>query len=407
VVFDDSEINETSYSVSFEVAGGISVNTIDNIASGSNITLPSTSKSGCYTFDGWYTSSSGGTRIGGAGDSYTVNGNTTLYAYWTQNTISFAPNGGTPIIIISNTESNCTITLPSTSRSGYDFDGWYTSLSGGTRVGGAGDSYTVNGNITLYARWSQNSGGSEYYTISFDAAGGTPVSSINNMGSNFTITLPSTSRSGYDFDGWYTSLSGGTRVGGAGGSYVVNGNVTLYAHWEAVLEYIELLDDKYLDFIYGFGDGGNVSVESKNPLKFTITLPKLDIENNIVPWTDVSTYLSVETTGALEKVDMTYKSNNSFKIGILVQVVPFEQDGHLITGVTYGTTLPASSGYTTRILLLSDFIKPDYLDSYSGPANLSQVDASSINLGIYFFLKDYGTSVGIEVSSIKLYGLKL
>ena len=34
--------------------------------------------------------------------------------------------------------------------------GWYTASSGGTKVGSAGASYTVNGNITLYAQWTSS-----------------------------------------------------------------------------------------------------------------------------------------------------------------------------------------------------------------------------------------------------------
>ena len=55
------------------------------------------------------------------------------------------------------------------SKSGYTFQGWYTAASGGTRVGGAGKSYTVKSNTTLYAHWSKNShthssGGDELLT---------------------------------------------------------------------------------------------------------------------------------------------------------------------------------------------------------------------------------------------------
>ena len=36
-----------------------------------------------YTFNGWYTQASGGTRVGGGGSAYTPTGNVTLYAQWT------------------------------------------------------------------------------------------------------------------------------------------------------------------------------------------------------------------------------------------------------------------------------------------------------------------------------------
>lgn len=47
------------------------------------------------------------------------------------------------------------VTLPSATRNGYAFLGWFTAAEGGTKVGGAGDTYTPAGNVTLYGQWSQ------------------------------------------------------------------------------------------------------------------------------------------------------------------------------------------------------------------------------------------------------------
>lgn len=52
---------------------------------------------------------------------------------------------------------NNSISLPTTTRSGYNFLGWYLNDS---RVGGHNDSYKVTGNVTLVARWNYiNQGG--------------------------------------------------------------------------------------------------------------------------------------------------------------------------------------------------------------------------------------------------------
>jgi uncharacterized repeat protein (TIGR02543 family) len=68
------------------------------------------------------------------------------------------------------------------------------------------------------------------YTVSFDGNGGSaPSAQTVNAGSS--TTLPSTTRSGYNFNGWYTSSSGGTSVGGSGSAYTPSSSVTLYAHW--------------------------------------------------------------------------------------------------------------------------------------------------------------------------------
>jgi len=46
--------------------------------------------------------------------------------------------------------------LPSSSRSGYNFTGWWTASVGGSFIGNAGNTYTPSNNITLYAQWQAN-----------------------------------------------------------------------------------------------------------------------------------------------------------------------------------------------------------------------------------------------------------
>ena len=186
--------------------------------SGEEIILPSASKNGGFTFDGWYL---GGAFAGNGGDKYMVTCNITLTAKYTQK-ISFDAQGGSScsdmIAIYRDT-----ITLPYTSRDNYIFDGWYTAATGGTKIGAAGSKpMFVDGDMTLYARWLQK--------ISFDTQGGTPCSTMTSV-SGTSITLPTTTKANYTLDGWYTAVSGGEKVGGSGTSYTGNGNTTLYARW--------------------------------------------------------------------------------------------------------------------------------------------------------------------------------
>ena len=70
----------------------------------------------------------------------------------------------------------------------------------------------------------------EECTISYNSQGGNNVADSKvSKGSSFY--LPSTARSGYLFDGWYTAATGGTLIGKAGDSYTPSGDATLYAHW--------------------------------------------------------------------------------------------------------------------------------------------------------------------------------
>lgn len=53
-----------------------------------------------------------------------------------------------------------------------------------------------------------------------------------------SVTLPTPTRFGYKFLGWYTSAEGGTKISGT--TYTPTSNVTLYAHWK--------LDSYYIDY---------------------------------------------------------------------------------------------------------------------------------------------------------------
>jgi uncharacterized repeat protein (TIGR02543 family) len=194
---------------------------------GTSITLPSLSRTG-YTFNGWYSDAQDGTKYGNAGDSYTISGNVTMHALWTINqyTITYNANGGN-VTPASQTENyNTSVTLPTPTRTEYTFNGWYSAATGGTKYGNAGDSYTISGNVTMYAQWTINR-----YTITYNANGGTVTPASQTVNYNTSVTLPTQTRTGYHFDGWFSAATGGTRYGTGGDSYTVTGNITLYAQW--------------------------------------------------------------------------------------------------------------------------------------------------------------------------------
>ena len=66
-------------------------------------------------------------------------------------TITFDPNGGTlTTTSVTTGVGNILSSLPTPTKSGYIFDGWYTASTGGTRVT---TSTKFSGNTTIYARW--------------------------------------------------------------------------------------------------------------------------------------------------------------------------------------------------------------------------------------------------------------
>ena len=68
-------------------------------------------------------------------------------------TVTYDANGGS---CSTTSENASSVALPTPTRDGYTFNGWYTAATGGTLVGAAGDSYTPSADITLYAQWTAN-----------------------------------------------------------------------------------------------------------------------------------------------------------------------------------------------------------------------------------------------------------
>ena len=86
--------------------------------------------------------------------------------------------------------------LPTPTRKGYTFGGWYTAASGGTKVT---TSTAFSSNTTIYAHWTANT-----FTIVYDANGGS--GSMANTVVTYDVKTPlrknTFTRSGYEFVGW-------------------------------------------------------------------------------------------------------------------------------------------------------------------------------------------------------------
>jgi uncharacterized protein (TIGR02145 family)/uncharacterized repeat protein (TIGR02543 family) len=201
--------------------------------SGADIMLPDQLKmqKNGYSFGGWNTKSDGTGSAYQANSYYTVTQNITLFAKWIPvYTVTFNGNGGGDAPNAKNADSGSTITLPyheNLARSGYTIGGWNTSAAGTGTNYAAGASYTVAGNITLYAKWTLNA-----YTITFNANGGSVTSTSGLTGDGWKLSsLPAPTRSCYTFGGWYTAATNGTAVT-TGTAF--SGDATIYAQWNAV-----------------------------------------------------------------------------------------------------------------------------------------------------------------------------
>ena len=150
-------------------------------------------------------------------------------------TVTFNANGGSVSPTSRSVASGAAVgTLPTPTRSGYTFAGWWTAASGGSQVSA---STKVYGNKTYYAHWTKGSG----YTVTFDARGGSlgsanktrTVASGSAVGELPTPTHASVEGSentwDYKFLGWYTAPNQGIQIKSG---TIVQSDVTYYACYE-------------------------------------------------------------------------------------------------------------------------------------------------------------------------------
>ena len=146
-------------------------------------------------------------------------------------TVNYKANGGSGAPSAQTKYYKADLTLSSTkpTRTGYSFSSWTTKSDGTGVVYQPGTKYTKDANLTLYAVWSPNK-----YTVTFDPNDGTVSTSSKTVyyGSTYD-SLPTPTRTGYKFDGWYTAKSGGTKVT-KDTKVTTASNHTLFAHWNSI-----------------------------------------------------------------------------------------------------------------------------------------------------------------------------
>ena len=212
-----------SYTLTLDANGGSVSTTSKTVTYDSTYgNLPTTERTG-YTFNGWYTANSGGTKIESTTQVKTAS-NHTLYAHWTPITYTITlnnqsstsagtttayyqynttktVNGTLCYYYTTNALTACltnghTITKPT--KTGYTFGGYYTGTNGsGTQYVDANgrfinNIYQTTGNKTLYAKWTANT-----YSVTLNVTNGTG-SSTKTVSHGLTVTFTGISpNSGY------------------------------------------------------------------------------------------------------------------------------------------------------------------------------------------------------------------
>ena len=215
-------INANTHCAEYDANGGSGAPSRQTKASTHNLTLssvkPTKSFSITYNANGGYTASSGktvscsfkswNTAVNGngttyyPGGTYINNADVTLYAQWINPTVG---------------------ALPTPTRDGYTFDGWYTGKDSGSKIT---ESSTVSRSLTLYAHWNKIT-----YNLSYNANGGIGTPATQSGSTSYTISSTIPTRSGYTFLGWSKSSSATTPEFRAGNTITLTGNTTLYAVW--------------------------------------------------------------------------------------------------------------------------------------------------------------------------------
>ena len=143
-----------------------------------------------------------------------------------EHTITLNTNGGNSLTnnVLSIKEGDKYQNLPTPAKYGHKFTGWYTAQTGGTHISN-GQDFVANANQSLYAHWEKAK-----YTITYNAKGGTVKSKGKTVAYMGRIgTLPTPSRKGYLFKGWYHSKYGNRVTSKATKSKA--GNIALNAKW--------------------------------------------------------------------------------------------------------------------------------------------------------------------------------
>jgi uncharacterized repeat protein (TIGR02543 family) len=217
------------YDVTFDTNGGSAIDA-DYFMSGRAIALPEIPTKSGYSFLGWSVINGG--QVVEFPYSPSVNVNLTLFAKWIANTyvVSFESGGGSAVSQGAFSTGGSIEEPISPNRAGFTFVGW--SIENAGEVIDFPHAPSVNADLTLFAIWTPN-----VYSLTYvynSATGGNSTSSASFTTGGTPIRLPTPTRTGYTFAGWYSDAGLTSKIGDAGGDYSpTDSTLTLnaYAKW--------------------------------------------------------------------------------------------------------------------------------------------------------------------------------
>jgi uncharacterized repeat protein (TIGR02543 family) len=185
-----------------------------------------------YTFIGW---DNGGSITYQPNQTFNISGNVTLTALWNAGkyTVIYDGNGNSggdvPVDTKVYSPGSLVTVLSNGSlvKSGFTFSGW--TKAGSVTVYAPTRVFIILGDTTLTAVWST----SPTYTITYSGNGNTggsvPISVTGSGSVPLATNTGGLVKTGYTFVGWNTYANGLGTLRPVGSSYLLSGNVTMYA----------------------------------------------------------------------------------------------------------------------------------------------------------------------------------
>ena len=205
-------------------------------------------------------------------------------------------------------------------------------------------------NMTIYAQWESNETPKEenkIYTLTYNANGGSvsPKEKALKSGASYG-TLPTPTRDGYTFDGWYTKVSGGNKVSS---STKITANTTIYAHWTKEETPTPTPEPEPQDngTISLSASNSNACIIGRQSIRVVATVS--NARDNTVTWdadrcltiSGSGTAISVTANGCGETATVTGTLKNGKSSSIELKI----EDTLSVTVEDYGTNTPNSEGY--------------------------------------------------------------
>lgn len=214
--------------------------------------------------------------------------------------VSFQTNGGLPIKSIGVQKGGRLSELPTTTKNGYVFDGWYLDKECSVAFD---IEQPIDNDITLYAKWEQEELPpppiTEWFDVVFDSNGGT-ILQKQEIESGKKASKPTAPiKSGYIFDGWW--VNGYIRKWDFDKDTVTS-NIILYAKW---VEDSSCTYSRQNDIIYfgSYPQNKVADIALRKALDALVDVPTRDKSGE---WTEYAYYSQGKRSSYMWYIDIEY-----------------------------------------------------------------------------------------------------